>query len=44
MIAKVIAAALFITHPYALNPPFGRSKSTSYLVEATSLDCKNRIL
>jgi hypothetical protein len=29
-IAKEIAAALFIIKPYALNLPFGRSKSTSY--------------
>jgi hypothetical protein len=29
-IAKEIAATLFITKPYDLNLPFGRSKSTSY--------------
>jgi hypothetical protein len=41
-IAKEIAAALFITKPYALNSPFGRSKGTNYLVETSSLYGKAR--
>jgi hypothetical protein len=36
-IAMEIAATLLITKPYDVNLPFGRSKSTSYLVEAFSL-------